>query len=66
MTDLIVHNIYIQVLLGSVVGFMLLGIGYDMVNYWLRTKNDAMEEREKDSLMEKEAQKELYLRYPIF
>ena len=66
MTDLIVHNLYIQILLGTVVGLMLLGIGYDITNYWMHLRTDAKEEREKDSLMEKETKKELYMRYPIF
>ena len=66
MADLIINNIYIQILLGAVVGLMLMGIGYDMANYWLRTKSDAMEEREKESLMEKETQKKPHVRCHIF
>ncbi|XP_066920333.1 uncharacterized protein [Clytia hemisphaerica] len=34
MSELIMNNLYIQVLLGAVCGLMLVGIIYDLVKYW--------------------------------
>jgi len=47
MSDLIFHNIYVQILLGAVCGLMLVGIGYDLLNYWYDVKNTGEQEEEK-------------------
>jgi len=54
MSDLIFHNIYIQILLGAVCGLMLIGIGYDLINYWLLRKKGGVPvgKAEKRKLME--------------
>ena len=69
MSDLVFHNIYIQILLGAVAGLMLIGIGYDVTNYWTYVKSSGSEkgEKETDQLMTKKKEKNgFHERYPMF
>ena len=67
MSDLIFHNIYIQILLGAVGGLMLVGIGYDLLNYWFYVKRAGKPDDEEEKEHEKIGLKTSFdERYPRF
>ena len=76
MSDLIYHNVYIQILIGAVCGLMLVGVTFDVVNYLYKTRNierDTSSERKKVKLIhdnnsaEKKVGLNVYeLRFPKF